>query len=79
MILKIITNYINSSIIIFVSILDLFVISNIIYSYLLTPLEKLHCQYNQLKCKNGQCIEAWRKCEKRIDCSDGSDEANCSK
>ena len=37
------------------------------------------CQPTQFRCKNGQFIEACKKCDKRFDCSDGSDEANCSK
>ena len=37
------------------------------------------CQPNQFECKNGQCIDASKKCDRRYHCSDGSDEQNCSK
>ena len=37
------------------------------------------CQPNQFQCKNGQCIDASYKCDDYDDCTDGSDEANCSK
>ena len=37
------------------------------------------CQPNQFECKNGQCVDVNKKCDQQIDCSDGSDEANCSK
>ena len=50
------------------------------FDLFLTPLATTQrCQRNQFRCKNGQCIETRKKCDKRFDCSDGSDETNCSK
>ena len=35
------------------------------------------CADDQFKCKTGECISIRNKCDKKKDCSDGSDEANC--
>ena len=35
------------------------------------------CQLNEFKCSDGTCINEQRKCDRRRDCADGSDERNC--
>lgn len=37
------------------------------------------CLYGQFRCANGQCIGPWLKCDRKFDCSDGSDEDSCGK
>jgi hypothetical protein len=38
------------------------------------------CDGNQFSCKNGNgCVDAKQHCDHVIDCSDGSDELECSK
>ena len=36
------------------------------------------CSSNQLQCRNGHCIDKTWKCDGTTDCSDGSDEVNCT-
>ncbi|RXG68635.1 hypothetical protein Avbf_01205, partial [Armadillidium vulgare] len=35
------------------------------------------CGYDQFTCRNGQCIDANRECDRTYDCIDKSDEENC--
>ncbi|XP_064642804.1 basement membrane-specific heparan sulfate proteoglycan core protein-like isoform X7 [Lineus longissimus] len=35
------------------------------------------CQDSEFECRSGECIEAGKKCDRRTDCRDGSDEDNC--
>jgi len=37
------------------------------------------CPDNQFRCASGQCISACKRCDGRADCSDNSDESDCSK
>lgn len=38
----------------------------------------IQCQTNEFKCDN-QCLPSYRKCDRILDCQDGSDEADCRK
>lgn len=35
------------------------------------------CRPDEFQCLNGRCIDSRYRCDRRSDCSDGSDEANC--
>lgn len=37
----------------------------------------LACRDDQFTCQNGQCIPLIRKCDRRNDCADASDEEGC--
>ena len=44
-----------------------------------TPNANGECPKDQLACDNGaECYHAIRKCNKFVDCSDGSDEVDCN-
>ena len=36
------------------------------------------CRDNEFRCNNGECITYLSRCNKDVDCLDGSDEANCA-
>lgn len=36
------------------------------------------CNYHEIQCNNGECIDEIKKCNQQQDCADGSDELNCS-
>ncbi|CAD5212711.1 unnamed protein product [Bursaphelenchus okinawaensis] len=38
---------------------------------------KHHCDEDEFRCKNGQCIDSNLECNRRYDCPDGSDELHC--
>lgn len=40
------------------------------------PVED-ECKDDQLRCRNGQCVDATAKCDHQDDCGDGTDEENC--
>ncbi|XP_025082607.1 basement membrane-specific heparan sulfate proteoglycan core protein-like isoform X8 [Pomacea canaliculata] len=35
------------------------------------------CRSSEFSCSDGQCIASQRRCDRRLDCEDGSDEENC--
>ena len=37
-----------------------------------------NCLPNERQCRNGQCVEAVKFCDRYTDCDDGSDEADCN-
>ena len=37
----------------------------------------LGCASGEFTCNNGECIDVRRQCDRRSDCSDGSDEDRC--
>jgi Low-density lipoprotein receptor domain class A. len=37
------------------------------------------CAAFEFTCQDGSCIDSRRVCDRRRDCEDGSDEANCGK
>ena len=38
----------------------------------------LNCNYGEFQCiESGRCIDASMRCDSRLDCDDGSDEADC--
>ncbi|XP_075744889.1 terribly reduced optic lobes isoform X29 [Rhipicephalus microplus] len=39
--------------------------------------EQCECKENEFQCGNGKCIDIQKKCDRRVDCHDFSDEANC--
>ena len=41
-----------------------------------TP-ERPQCQYYEMRCDNGNCVDERRACDGRDDCGDGSDERDC--
>ncbi|CAC5422395.1 LRP2 [Mytilus coruscus] len=48
----------------------------------MTRLTNIHiaesCTTNQFKCADGQCIPSEKRCDNTFDCTDRSDEVNCS-
>ncbi|ETN69723.1 Low-density lipoprotein receptor domain class A [Necator americanus] len=36
-----------------------------------------HCGGDEFKCGNGECIPKAEQCDRKYDCSDGSDETKC--
>ncbi|CAB3410947.1 unnamed protein product [Caenorhabditis bovis] len=36
-----------------------------------------HCKENEFHCNSGECIEANKKCNRKYECADGSDETTC--
>lgn len=36
------------------------------------------CRDNEFRCNDGTCISSRLKCDRRQDCRDGSDEADCT-
>ena len=45
--------------------------------YLLYLFVCIGCSANEFTCGNGQCLDTSRRCDDRLDCSDGSDEEGC--
>ena len=54
----------------------------------MTPCNALHiyivsligvCNDVQFSCNNGECVDAEMECDREYDCSDESDEWDCSK
>lgn len=37
------------------------------------------CTRDQFQCNNGDCISGEQKCDRVIDCDDGTDEEGCGK
>lgn len=37
----------------------------------------IRCSIDQFSCSDGTCIDVDRRCDRRRDCHDGSDEADC--
>lgn len=36
-----------------------------------------HCRDGEFTCKTGECVPDSRRCDRRVDCRDGSDEKDC--
>lgn len=36
------------------------------------------CKNDEFKCNNGQCIPVRKRCDRKRDCQDGSDEISCN-
>ncbi|XP_037287971.1 transmembrane protease serine 9 [Rhipicephalus microplus] len=45
--------------------------------YLSDAPVKEHCKGEELRCRNGQCVGERKRCDRKDDCGDGTDEENC--
>ncbi|ENN77208.1 hypothetical protein YQE_06345, partial [Dendroctonus ponderosae] len=41
-------------------------------------LESNRCQRYQWQCRDGACIDQMERCNRKVECADGSDETNCT-
>lgn len=44
-----------------------------------TSAPKPQCRHDEFTCQDGACIPHGRRCDRRRDCHDGSDEIDCRK
>ena len=53
-------------------------IDSTIFKFYVGPA-KLTCEANQFMCDSGECLAGHKQCDGHVDCTDESDEVNCSK